>query len=71
MKCVICDVLLSDFEATRKHADTGEYLDTCSKCLSYINIPTVDNLELMDNEDINNMELTVDDDIDWYIDTEE
>jgi hypothetical protein len=69
MRCVICDVLLSDFEATRKHADTGEYLDTCNKCLSYTKIPTIDNYDLADNEDIANMDEVSSDD-QWYIDFE-
>ena len=69
MRCSICDVMLSDFEATRKHADTGEYLDMCCKCISYVNAPTVDNFDLADNEDIANME-EVDVDVDWYIDFE-
>ena len=69
MRCVICDVLLSDFEATRKHADTGEYLDTCSKCMSYTKIPTIDNFDLADSEDLANLESTHDDQ-DWYIDFE-
>lgn len=69
MRCVICDVLLSDFEATRKHADTGDYLDTCNKCLSYTKIPTIDNYDLADNEDIANMDEVSSDDH-WYIDFE-
>ena len=69
MRCVICDVLLSDFESTRKHADTGEYLDTCSKCMSYTKIPTIDNFDLADSEDLANLESTHDDQ-DWYIDFE-
>lgn len=32
MHCRCCDCLLSDFESTRKNADTGEYLDMCDKC---------------------------------------
>lgn len=70
MRCVICDVLLSDFEATRKHADTGEYLDTCCKCMSYTKTPTIDNFNLADNEDLANMEIA-EDDIKWYVDFEE
>jgi len=33
MRCKICDVVLSDHEATRKDTTTGEYLDTCGECL--------------------------------------
>ena len=33
MRCKICDVILSDYEVTRKDPTTGEYLDTCGECL--------------------------------------
>lgn len=36
MKCSCCDRRLSDFEATRKHKDTGAFLDLCSGCLSSV-----------------------------------
>lgn len=32
MHCASCDKLLSDFEATRKSKETGEYLDLCNRC---------------------------------------
>jgi hypothetical protein len=28
--------MLSDYEATLKHGETGQYLDTCSDCLGEI-----------------------------------
>jgi hypothetical protein len=55
MRCVCCDVLLSDFEATRKHAITGEYLDVCNQCLIEIpvDIPVIERTDLETNvEDI-------------------
>ncbi len=36
MKCLSCDVILSDREATRKGAVTGEFLDLCGNCLATI-----------------------------------
>jgi hypothetical protein len=49
MRCQVCDVVLTDFESTRKHAVTGEYLDTCNKCLDEIAvIPTIDREDLRD-----------------------
>jgi hypothetical protein len=69
MRCSICNVMLSDFEATRKHAETGEYLDICCKCNAYVKTPTVDNFDLADSEDLSNME-TLDDDVEWYVDFE-
>lgn len=31
MKCRACDVILTDFEATRKY-ETGEFIDLCDYC---------------------------------------
>ena len=32
MRCVCCNSLLSDFEATRRCASTGDFLDMCNEC---------------------------------------
>lgn len=32
MRCRACDVLLTNFEATRKIKGTSDYLDLCNKC---------------------------------------
>lgn len=51
MKCVCCDKALSDYEATMKHAETGDYLDTCLECLgeiqSLVPLTTIDNPSLL------------------------
>ena len=36
MRCGCCNKRLSDYETTLKHAETGQYLDTCLDCLSEI-----------------------------------
>lgn len=36
MRCLSCDVVLSDFEATRKYEDTQHYVELCNKCFSTI-----------------------------------
>ena len=33
MRCVCCDVNLSDGESVLKHPETGNYLDMCCECL--------------------------------------
>jgi hypothetical protein len=33
MRCVMCNTRLSDKESTLKHPVTGDYLDTCFRCL--------------------------------------
>lgn len=51
MKCVCCNKALSDYEATLKHGETGEYLDTCMECLGEIQalvpLSTIDNPGLL------------------------
>jgi len=62
MHCVNCDRLLSDFEATRKHAITFQFLDLCKVCFEDVKtiIPTIDNRSLMTEQDLDN----ADDDMD-------
>jgi hypothetical protein len=36
MRCLSCNKVLSNNEATRKHKETGEYLDLCNSCLKYV-----------------------------------
>lgn len=38
MRCYCCDRNLSDMESVLKHPTTGEFLDTCRKCLKEIGI---------------------------------
>jgi len=54
--------LLSDFEATRKHAITFQFLDLCKVCFEDVKtiIPTIDNRSLMTEQDFD----TDDDDSD-------
>jgi len=65
MHCVNCDRLLSDFEATRKHAITFKFLDLCKVCFEDVKtiIPTVDRRELMTEQDLDNDDSN-DDDLD-------
>ena len=36
MRCLACNKELSDFEATRKSTETGEYIDLCNTCCGTI-----------------------------------
>jgi len=47
MRCKACDTLLTDFEATIKLASTGDFLDLCAKCRSFI-APSLDTVERYD-----------------------
>ena len=44
--CRCCDVLLSDYEATIKNQDTGEYLDMCDTCIQESGITTIISLSV-------------------------
>ncbi len=46
MRCVSCNVALSDFESTRKGALSGTYLDLCNGCIKGLGIATLDRPEL-------------------------
>jgi len=48
MKCLSCDVVLTDTEATRKYDDFEEFIDLCDKCLEGLEIGETDDGE---NED--------------------
>jgi hypothetical protein len=45
MKCLSCDCILSDFEATRKSAVTGQYIDLCNTCFK----PIENSVEVIEN----------------------
>lgn len=32
MRCMACDVVLTDFEATRKYHGTDKHIDLCNDC---------------------------------------
>ena len=46
MRCCSCDRILSDFEATRKGALSGNYLDLCNQCIKGLGIATLDRPDL-------------------------
>ena len=48
MRCVACNKNLSDFESTRKSAESGEYLDMCNDCFFY----TEDDIATVDRDDL-------------------
>ncbi len=58
MRCLSCDVILSDFEATRKYSKSGEFVDLCNKCFSTIedDVEVVENYDLLEQEEVDEME---------------
>lgn len=53
MRCYCCNVELSDFEATRKSATTGQFLDVCNGCYYHIkeDVCTIERIDLRHEED--------------------
>ncbi len=53
MRCLSCNIILTDREATRKSLNTSEYLDLCNSCLSETDIIVNDTLweDLEEEED--------------------
>lgn len=68
MRCKCCNKNLNDWESTAKHAETGEYLDTCRNCLVDLGIPIAGRNDLNPDE-----EMYEEQEIDWddsFLDSE-
>lgn len=51
MRCLACDVILSDQEATRKYTNTTRFVDLCNKCFSTIQDEVYVMETVMESED--------------------
>ena len=58
MRCLGCNKELTDFEATRRYAESEEFIDMCNDCFKYTDIKAVERPDLMSISDI--MELDSD-----------
>ena len=58
MRCRCCNVLLTDFETTRKSLITNDYYDTCNTCFKTIKDDLVykDRIDLISNNDLDDLE---------------
>ena len=61
MHCKVCDALLTEFEATRKDANTMRFLDMCNVCIAAGHINTIDRLDLMSDDDVGCFDIDIDD----------
>ena len=52
MRCLACNKALNDFEATRKSATSGEFVDLCNHCFHNVeqDLETVVREDLRDEE---------------------
>ena len=48
MRCLACNKELTEFEATRKSEQTGEFIDLCNDCYR----PIKDDLRSIENDDL-------------------
>ncbi len=49
MRCLACNKNLSDFESTRKYANSGLYVDLCNNCFGTITkeVPVIERRDLL------------------------
>lgn len=59
MRCLACNVLLTDFEATRKSFDTDEFIDLCNHCFSFIKNDVI----VVERDDLDELPNNSDDEI--------
>jgi len=52
MRCKACDQLLTDFESTRRSANSNEFIDLCNSCYYIVK----DDLEVIERPDLMNVE---------------
>ena len=70
MHCRACDTLLSDFEATRRNANTFDFVDLCNSCFKDVRhiIPVVERKDLVTSVDIDD-DLDTESQVEDYIDS--
>lgn len=61
-RCDCCNKKLNEYELTAKHAETGEYLNTCMKCLNGLGIP------IDGRDDLSKVDVPEDDFSDVFLD---
>ena len=53
VRCLSCNVELTDFESTRKSAETNEFIDLCNHCYTFVKdeVKAVERMDLMHEDD--------------------
>jgi hypothetical protein len=54
MHCNCCDRLLTEFESTRRNANTFQFIDLCKVCFEDVKpfVPTIDRADLITEADL-------------------
>ena len=70
MHCSCCDRLLTEFESTRRNANTFQFIDLCKVCFEDVKpfVPTIDRKDLISEADLDEIE---DDDLDTEVSLED
>lgn len=70
MHCSCCDRLLTEFESTRRNANTFQFIDLCKVCFEDVKpfVPTIDRKDLITEADLDEIDddqdtVALDDDI--------
>jgi hypothetical protein len=66
MRCQCCNCALNDYESTLKSVQTGDYLDTCMKCLDGLDIDTIGREDLSAYEEAEGENLWSEEEDDEY-----
>lgn len=48
MRCLSCNEVMTDFEATRKSVYSGQFIDLCNHCFASVS----DDLQTIDRQDL-------------------
>jgi hypothetical protein len=58
MRCISCNVALTDYESTRKSLVTNDYFDMCNSCFKTIknDLAYRDRLDLISSNDFNEVD---------------
>lgn len=58
MHCSCCDRLLTEFESTRRNANTFQFIDLCKVCFEDVKpfVPTIDRKDLISEADLDEIE---------------
>ena len=48
MRCYCCNAVLSDFEATRKSVQSGDFVDMCNSCFNHVK----DDMDVVERQDL-------------------
>jgi hypothetical protein len=69
MHCTACDRLLTEFESTRRNANTFQFIDLCKVCFEDVKafVPTIDRKDLISEADLDEIE----DDLDTQVSLED